>query len=132
MAAPTSDRKQQTSSEPSPGSYSYVGRRSTGPTGSRPSPISEPPPTPRRGSPGTPPSGSQLRNPTSDAPPGDKQPRRAPRNPMVSDVAFDDRPTTPFTMGALDGRFGDRYVSDRRLDEVVLAFLRREGLLSES
>jgi hypothetical protein len=51
---------------------------------------------------------------------------------MVSDPAFDDRPTTPFTMGALDGRFGDRYVSDRRLDEVVLAFLRREGLLSES
>jgi hypothetical protein len=133
---PGSERTKQHISEPSPGSYSYVGRRSSLPTGGSLRPSSEPPPpTPRRGSPGTPPTGSKLgKKTTSDAPPAidGAAPRRIPR--PGPDVAFDDRPTTPFSLGAdgqLQGTFGERYVSDRRLDEVVIAFLRRDGLLSE-
>jgi len=103
----------KTSSDPSPGSYSYVGRRSAGstrpPSGSEP-----PPPTPRRGSQGTPPTGSKL-----------GQRRRA----QMDSLAFEDRPTTPFSLGELQGGFGHRYISDRRFDEVVLAFLRREGII---
>jgi hypothetical protein len=46
-------------------------------------------------------------------------------------MSFEDRPTTPFTEQVraprgLPDAFGARYVSDRRLDEVVTAFLRRD------
>ena len=49
------------------------------------------------------------------------------RRPPMESLAFEDRPTTPFSLRELQGGFGDRYISDRRFDEVVLAFLRREG-----
>lgn len=108
----------------SPGSYSFVGSRSAPPKPSSPPRNSSPPPlsNERRPQSLTPATGSPvpLRSP-SDAPPaydvtagGSRRRRSGP-------------PRASQPPGAA-GHFGARYVSDRRFDEVVLAFLKREQL----
>ncbi len=150
----------------SPGTYSFVGSRSSppprsvpppsGPPGSVPprsafdpgasarGPVSRPP---RRPMP-TSPAQRRIRSsapPLSDAPPPAIEgtaPRRISRPPASSPVPSDERPTGVFNRGSARSHatvpdpsvaaqhavhvFGERYVSERRFDEVVAAFVRRE------
>ncbi|MBW2453192.1 MAG: hypothetical protein JRI68_01715 [Deltaproteobacteria bacterium] len=136
----------------SPGTYSFVGSRSSPPPrrASDPSmraagPVSRPP---RRPIPTVPPQ-RRIRPSApapSDAPPPAIErtaPRRVSRPPASSPVPSDERPTGVYRGGAARHHatvpdptvaaahaanvFGERFVTQRTFDEVVAAFLRRQG-----
>jgi hypothetical protein len=110
----------------SPGSYSFVGARSAPPKPSPPPNRSSPPPNSggRRAPAHTPATGSPVPHASgSDAPPAfDVTATTAGRRRRSGP------PPRPSQPPGASGHFGARYVSDRRFDEVVLAFLKREQL----
>jgi hypothetical protein len=108
----------------SPGSYSYVGARSSMPTRSSYPPPSSSPATVRR-PPGTPPVGSPVSaRPRSEAPPAvdDVSPRRRFRRSQP-DTSRRTSPDAHAEDAHISKIFGERYKSDRGFDELVLAFL---------